>query len=70
MAGEKKPRSKSKHRNVQIWKKFKVEVDKVSVLGSFCNRCGAGTFMAVHKNRIVCGKCGYGEQKKISQKPV
>lgn len=30
----------------------------------FCPKCGAGIFMAEHKNRITCGKCGYTEFKK------
>lgn len=63
MAGEKKPRSKSKHRNVQIWKKYKVEGGKVSFSGKICPRCGPGVFMAIHKDRISCGKCGYAEME-------
>jgi len=27
----------------------------------FCPKCGAGVFMAQHKNRATCGKCGYSE---------
>ncbi|NTV23403.1 MAG: 30S ribosomal protein S27ae [Nanoarchaeota archaeon] len=29
-----------------------------------CPKCGAGVFMAEHKNRSSCGKCGYSEFKK------
>ncbi|MEM2131594.1 MAG: 30S ribosomal protein S27ae [Candidatus Woesearchaeota archaeon] len=29
-----------------------------------CPKCGPGVFMAEHKNRISCGKCGYTEFKK------
>lgn len=29
-----------------------------------CPKCGPGIFLAEHKNRIHCGKCGYGEFKK------
>lgn len=25
----------------------------------FCPRCGAGIFLAEHKNRQTCGNCGY-----------
>ena len=64
MAGEKKPKSKSKHKNVQIWKKYKTEGGKVSISGRFCPRCGPPTLMASHKNRVVCGKCHYAEFKK------
>ena len=55
----KKPRSKSKHKNVKIWKKYK----EGKTLGKFCPRCGPGVFLAEHKNRVTCGKCGYSEIK-------
>lgn len=29
-----------------------------------CPKCGAGVFMAKHKNRATCGKCGYTEFSK------
>ena len=29
-----------------------------------CPKCGDGVFLAEHKNRISCGKCGYTEFKK------
>lgn len=29
-----------------------------------CPRCGEGVFLADHKNRLSCGKCGYTEFKK------
>jgi small subunit ribosomal protein S27Ae len=28
-----------------------------------CPKCGAGTFLAEHKDRNTCGKCGYMEKK-------
>ncbi len=56
----KKPRSKSKHKNVQIWKKYK----DGKVQNKWCPRCGAGTMLAHHKNRMSCGKCGYSEIQK------
>lgn len=30
----------------------------------FCPKCGAGVFLAVHKDRLSCGKCGYTEPKQ------
>jgi len=27
----------------------------------FCPKCGPGVFMARHKDRLTCGKCGYTE---------
>jgi small subunit ribosomal protein S27Ae len=29
----------------------------------FCPKCGPGIFMAMHKDRAACGKCGYMEKK-------
>ncbi len=54
--GKKAP-SKSKHKKVQIWTKYKGEKKK------FCPRCGPGVFLAEHKNRVTCGKCKYSEIK-------
>ena len=28
-----------------------------------CPKCGAGVFLAEHKDRTTCGKCGYMEKK-------
>lgn len=28
-----------------------------------CPKCGAGTFLAEHKDRRSCGRCGYSESK-------
>jgi ubiquitin-small subunit ribosomal protein S27Ae len=33
-----------------------------------CPRCGKGIFMADHKDRYTCGKCGYTEFKKDHSK--
>lgn len=29
-----------------------------------CPKCGPGVFMATHKDRVSCGKCGYTEFNK------
>ena len=31
-----------------------------------CPKCGVGVFMAEHKDRFHCGKCGFSEFKKLS----
>ncbi|NOZ81857.1 MAG: 30S ribosomal protein S27ae [Candidatus Micrarchaeota archaeon] len=61
MAGKKKPKSKCKHRSVQVWKKYSVKDGKIERKGKFCPRCGPGTFLASHPGRVFCGKCGYAE---------
>jgi small subunit ribosomal protein S27Ae len=45
-------------------KLYKIENDKITRLKKTCPRCGAGTYMADHKDRISCGHCGYTEMKK------
>jgi small subunit ribosomal protein S27Ae len=32
-----------------------------------CPRCGAGVFLAEHKDRYSCGKCGYTEFMKAKK---
>jgi len=40
---------------------FKIDGDKASKTRKICSRCGKGTFMAAHKDRHTCGKCGLTE---------
>ncbi|MFZ2070103.1 MAG: 30S ribosomal protein S27ae [Halobacteriota archaeon] len=37
---------------------------KVRRTRKICPRCGAGVFLAEHKDRYSCGKCGYAEFRK------
>ncbi len=43
---------------------YQVEGEKLTRLRRFCPRCGPGTFLAEHEDRLTCGKCGYTEFKK------
>ena len=47
---------------------FKVEGDKITRLRRHCPKCGDGFFLAEHKNRFSCGKCGYTEFKSGRKK--
>ena len=29
-----------------------------------CPKCGPGTSLGTHSNRVACGKCGYTEMKQ------
>jgi len=42
---------------------YKIEGDSVTRNNPTCPKCGPGFFMAVHKDRKVCGKCHYTEKK-------
>lgn len=53
----KRPKSKSKHRKVQAWKRYKDGKPQ----GKWCPRCGPGIKLALHKNRTACGRCQYSE---------
>ncbi|MCL1979125.1 MAG: 30S ribosomal protein S27ae [Methanomassiliicoccaceae archaeon] len=43
---------------------YKVNGNKVERTKPMCPKCGPGIFMAVHKDRVSCGKCGYTEFSK------
>ena len=38
---------------------YKLEGAKIVRVKKACPRCGAGTFMAKHKDRTFCGQCHY-----------
>ncbi len=43
---------------------YDIEGDKIKRKRRCCPKCGEGIFLAVHKDRVSCGKCGYTEFKK------
>lgn len=40
---------------------YKIEGGSVKRTRKSCPKCGGGVFMAQHKDRVNCGKCGYTE---------
>ncbi|MBI0584138.1 MAG: 30S ribosomal protein S27ae [Methanomassiliicoccus sp.] len=42
---------------------YSVEGGKLERKGRNCPKCGPGVFLAEHKDRNTCGKCGYTEFK-------
>lgn len=52
----------------QVYKFFKIQNNTVERIKRDCPRCGKGVFMANHKDRYTCGKCGFTEfiQRKTS----
>jgi small subunit ribosomal protein S27Ae len=40
---------------------FKLDGDKIVRTRKHCPKCGQGVFLAEHKDRVTCGKCGYTE---------
>ena len=64
-----KKASDSKKGEVQVYKFFKVEGEsKIIRTKQNCPRCGKGVFMAVHKDRSTCGKCGFTEFHRTGTK--
>lgn len=51
---------KGKNHPSQLYKSYEGAKTK----NQFCPKCGVGTFMANHNNRLSCGKCKYTEFKK------
>lgn len=43
---------------------FTVKDGKIERTKRHCPKCGPGTFMGEHKDRVSCGKCGYTEFSK------
>jgi ubiquitin-small subunit ribosomal protein S27Ae len=60
--------SKEKKTEVSISKFYKITDNKVERSRRECPRCGKGVFMAVHKDRLTCGKCSYTEFQKEQTK--
>jgi len=43
------------------WEYYSKSDNKLERLKKSCPRCGSGTYLAQHKDRLSCGKCGYTE---------
>jgi small subunit ribosomal protein S27Ae len=61
MAEEKEKKTSKK------WEKYEVTDNSVKSKKS-CPKCGPGVFLAEHKDRFACGKCGYMEKKSTEPK--
>ncbi len=62
--GESKKHRKKRKVNVKKGEHYKVEGDKIIKTKRTCPKCGSSVFLAEHKDRYSCGKCGYSEKKK------
>lgn len=65
-AGKAAPAKKGAAKPKVVSKKdaYKVDGNKISRVKPVCPKCGPGVFMAAHKDRVSCGKCGYTEFSK------
>ena len=63
---EKKPAAKggagkAKKKDRWLSSLYLISGEKIQRQNKSCHKCGAGVFMARHKDRAVCGKCRYAE---------
>jgi small subunit ribosomal protein S27Ae len=65
MADEEKKEVIKKKKTSKVWEVYEAK-GELKRKNSSCPKCGDGVFMAKHKDRVTCGKCGYTEF--ISQK--
>lgn len=42
---------------------YEIKDGQIKRKNPFCPKCGAGVFMADHKDRYTCGKCGFMQRK-------
>ena len=47
---------------------YGIKEGKIERKNPSCPRCGPGVFLANHKNRYSCGKCGYTLFKQAKKK--
>ena len=50
------------------WEYYDVSGEKVERKRRSCPKCGDGVFLAEHKDRVACGKCGYTEFARSTEK--
>jgi len=43
---------------------YEISGDTIKRKNMSCPKCGPGVFLGKHKDRVVCGKCGYAEYSK------
>lgn len=56
---ERQKRKGRKHESVGPKKIYTVKENGIERNKKSCPRCGPGTWLAGHKGRAYCGKCGY-----------
>ena len=62
-ADKKKGGDKTKKIGRKYASVYELSGDKLKRKNKSCPKCGTGVFMANHKTRWTCGKCGYMEKQ-------
>ncbi len=55
-------KKKNPKRTSKVSNNYEVKDGKLVRKNRFCPKCGQGVFLARHKDRLTCGKCGYMER--------
>ena len=67
-SGKKIERKGKQQKEKKVSKKisalYDLSGDSISRKNRTCPKCGPGMFMGKHKDRVVCGQCGYVEYSK------
>ena len=58
------PAKKKERVESPAYKSYQEKGETVNRLRKECPRCGRGVFLAEHRDRLTCGKCGYTSFKK------
>ena len=61
-----KKKEKKASKPMQVWTLY----DKGTRKNKTCPKCGPGVFLAAHKDREVCGKCGFTQFAGKENKPA
>jgi len=64
----KKIRKGRKHETVKPHTLYEIKGTEAVRKKKACPRCGNGTWLAFHKNRAYCGRCGYTVFEKTEDK--
>ena len=59
---DKKGSKKEKKPSYVYASSYEVSGDSLKRKNKSCPKCGTGYFLAAHKDRLSCGKCGYMEK--------
>ena len=64
MAAKKdKGKQEKKKKPFSRYKMYSVSGGKLERKNKPCPKCGQESYLAGHKDRLTCGKCGYSEAK-------
>ena len=64
--GKKEKKKHPKHLKSTL---YEAKGEVVERKNRFCPKCGPAIFLAKHKDRVTCGKCGYTELQGKEEKP-